>query len=503
MEQNLSQVGSHSRRRRSRHAHGSGSDKRTWSVVEKYSGLLFCALAIATPWMYGTTETWSVALMNAVTIGAAVVSAPLSLMKTRSRPFAFSDGARWVQRAFLSINILLLAWCAVAMWNARASFSIADRAFTYYSNVISWLPTSYDRPRTGQFLLNSVAWFALFWSLILWVRNGWREHPDSPPSNRRITTILWVIAANGFLLAIEGILQRLSGTSKLLWIRDSYWGEPEACFGPFSYRGNAGDYLNLIWPTTLGLWFLIRGRRRINLQYKGDGPELMLIPMFLLTCAGAFITLSRGSAIVAAVMLLTVTSIEVFLARSKAAKIGFLTACLAILALVAYVSSGALAERFKLLGTDELGGRTEIYRNAQQIAADFPLFGSGPGSFLAIYQMYRSSTKEMWQAFLHDDWLETRVTFGWLGLSLVVVQFGLLFAWVFANRRQWLSRPLTYCLLLSLAGCLLHAKGDFPFQTYSIVFTFVLLAAILVASSTAPLRTAAEPALNTPTPENR
>jgi O-antigen ligase len=136
-------------------------------------------------------------------------------------------------------------------------------------------------------------------------------------------------------------------------------------------------------------------------------------------------------------------------------------------------------ERFRSAFSDKLSGRTEIYENARQMAVDFPWFGTGPGTFQSIYYLYRANPDQTWAAFLHDDWLETRVTFGRVGFWLVLLQFALFFAWTYSMRHRWLSPILSFCLYLSIFGCLAHAKADFPFQTYGVAFTFVIVCALL------------------------
>ena len=126
-----------------------------------------------------------------------------------------------------------------------------------------------------------------------------------------------------------------------------------------------------------------------------------------------------------------------------------------------------------------MGGRTRIYENARQMTGDFPWFGSGPGTFLSVYHLYRENSFEVWEAFLHDDWLETRITFGRVGTTFVLLQLVLLVFWTFRARERWLAPMLTFSLLLSLAGCLAHAKRDFPFQTYGVFFTFIVICAVL------------------------
>src|SRR2546426_9391024 len=48
-----------------------------------------------------------------------------------------------------------------------------------------------------------------------------------------------------------------------------------------------------------------------------------------------------------------------------------------------------------------------IFDTARKIAADYPVFGTGPGTLEAVFQLYRTSTEEYWPAQLHNDWLET------------------------------------------------------------------------------------------------
>ena len=135
-----------------------------------------------------------------------------------------------------------------------------------------------------------------------------------------------------------------------------------------------------------------------------------------------------------------------------------------------------------------LSARAEIYENAKKITEDYPRYGTGPGTFRAVYHLYRPDITQEWHAFVHDDCLETRVTLGWVGFCLVLLQLITLAVWIFSKRRAPVSRLFIGCIAISLVGTLAKAKFDFPFQTYSILFTFVLVSAIAV-SSASPLPT--------------
>jgi hypothetical protein len=140
-----------------------------------------------------------------------------------------------------------------------------------------------------------------------------------------------------------------------------------------------------------------------------------------------------------------------------------------------------LTHDFRLLELgDRMSGRNEVYESSLAMARDFPFWGSGPGSFASLFQLYLKPGQD-WAAYAHNDWLETRITFGPIGVVLVIVALGTLLV------RSWLGRGLRTIRIvialwwLALAGCLVHARFDFPFQIYSVLFLFMLLCAVLMA----------------------
>lgn len=471
---------------------------RAWSKgLESAAGIAICVLAAATPWLFGTTESWSVNLMNAASLAAGAIALLSVLLRrlSREQPAGPPPGPERIwRRVFLGLNLLLLAFCAVAWLNARATFSLEDETFAYREN-ISWLPASYDAVLTREALVGYLACFSAFWTCRHWLARGWERalqaRGDSAwltvAANRRFRAILWVLSANATFLAIEGLLQRLSRTPKLLWLRTSFYANPDSCFGPFAYRGNAAEYLNLIWPVALGFWWLLareRRRSQSSARLMTDGPELMLIPGVIIMAAATVVTLSRGGALIAGALLLA--CLAVLLAQkgvSKRARAAAVAMVAAVLGLVTFIGWESLVVRFKFEDVGEMSGRPEIYRNAAQIAGDFPVFGAGPGAFRSVYHLYREDTRQLWHGFLHDDWLETIVTFGWTGFALILAQFVVLALWVLARGKAPASGGFMFCCGLAFAGLLVHAKFDFPFQTYSIVYTFVVLAAILTTVS--------------------
>jgi O-antigen ligase len=196
------------------------------------------------------------------------------------------------------------------------------------------------------------------------------------------------------------------------------------------------------------------------------------------------ISTSRGGAVVAVAMAVAAASMLIFAMRRRHPLVRFGMALFfaAAFALGAYVGGDQLVERMGTFDTN-LAGREASYDTARDMARDYPLFGVGPGAFGPMFQLYRASFTDYWPAQLHNDWLETRITFGWAGSFLIGLAFLTVLVRWFASGGIPTGWQFVLLLWLALAGCLTHARWDFPFQIYSILFLFLLLCAILSALS--------------------
>ncbi len=193
------------------------------------------------------------------------------------------------------------------------------------------------------------------------------------------------------------------------------------------------------------------------------------------------ISTSRGGALIAVTMIFVTLGVLLWVTRQEGFwfRLGTCTVFAVILGFSAVLGFKELAPRFSTIFSDQMSRRTEIYQNALPIAHDFPVLGTGPGTFSSLYHLYRSDASQQWAAYVHDDWLEVRITFGWVGWSLIVLMLVLaLSRWFVGNGipARW---EFVTMIWVAIAGCLMHAKFDFPFQIYSVVLLFLLLLAVL------------------------
>jgi O-antigen ligase len=113
------------------------------------------------------------------------------------------------------------------------------------------------------------------------------------------------------------------------------------------------------------------------------------------------------------------------------------------------------------------------------MARDNALFGTGPGTFATMYQLYRRSEADDWLAFMHNDWLETLITFGALGATLIFLTVLVVFFHWFKSGGIYGNKYSVMLFWVALGGCLMHAWFDFPLQIHSVLTLFLVLCAVL------------------------
>jgi O-antigen ligase len=475
--------------------------KQQLSVLVLLDGLTEAAIyfmIIFGPWAFGTTQPWAIQVMNFTGYGLGAVFCLKWLMRRAMGDYFPSTGwsaGRTLNWSLAGLTLAILGYCLISAVNARATYRPTELSFLYHP-IISWLPHSYDAEATWNYFYMYLGLALFFWAMRGWLMEEAEQGFDSerlletsegrakkqmrlPPRLRRL---LWVLSINGAVLGLVSILQRLDGTNKLLWlVEPTVNKEVEKFFGPYAYRGNAAQYFNLVWPAALALWWLYqRARTDASSALAGIHRHHLLLLAVLIMGICPILSTSRGGAIVM-VALSVLTFVVLLLAQWRqhwATKVGLFVVFALTVTLGVLLSWEELGPRMEVIA-EGYQGRESIFDTGRRMAADNPWFGTGPGSFNNLFQLYRSSYQEFWPGQLHNDWLETRITFGWTGLLLLLSALGVCLARWFARGGIHGNRYFVMLLWCALAGCLMHARFDFPLQIYSVLFVFLLHCAIL------------------------
>ncbi|MCX6924597.1 MAG: O-antigen ligase family protein [Verrucomicrobia bacterium] len=501
-------------------------DVQIYQACEVLTEVLIYLMVVFSPWAFGTTQSWSIWVMNSAgyCLGGmlafklairwltsyrlprwgAVVSNQWSVISGRGaegggRSFHFSFSPRLLVHILAWLTVAILGYCLISAISARATYDPGTLSFLYHDRFIRWLPHSFDSSRTWFVFWSYLGLACSFWAIRDWLlgKSAVEERAELKVNQRsgrgqveffpaRLRRLFWLLAINGGLLGLEGVIQRLEGSGKLLFmVRPQIHKTADTQFGPYAYYTNASQYFNLLWPGCLGFWWMLhqtRGSRR-------SSHHLVLFCCAIMA-ACPVISTSRGGAIVTVGMLVLGT---VFLTATHflfaAPSVEDRKSRLITLGVLALFFVGALGLGFSLgwkalkprMANIQIGlaGRELNYDRARPIAADYPVFGTGPGTFESVSQLYRRSSEVNWFVQLHNDWLETRITFGWVGSGLIALAFATVVLRWFAGGGIHGGRRFVMLMWLALGGCLVHARFDFPFQIHSIVFLFLILCAVL------------------------
>jgi len=469
-------------------------------------GLIYFAILFG-PWAFGTTPPWSIQVMNGV--GFALGLLWLGKLFIRCGGYqplrwtAFSgksESGPWLQaeRRFTALlaagTFCILLYCLVSAWNARAIYHPGQWSFEY-RNAVPWLPHSYDQSASWAAFWKYLALAGLFWALRDWLLTGSPKEAarleleglPNPAGSRlplHLRRLFWILTFNGTVLAFEGLMQRAEGGNKLLWlIVPRYNQAAEVQFGPYAYRANAAQYFNLLWPSVVGFWWACMSplRRRKNAENSRRRNRLaVLLPCVLIMAICPLVSTSRGGAIVLAINLVMAGGI-LLMAQWRS---HWTAKALVLLVLAGVVGGGgllgwkALAPRLEMM-EEGYAEREGIFIAGRHMARDNALFGTGPGTFETMYQLYRRSETDVWHAYLHNDWLETLITFGRLGAAPVFFTALLVLSHWFWSDGIYGNKYFVLLLWVSLGGCLVHAGFDFPLQIHSVLTLFLVLCAVL------------------------
>ena len=397
------------------------------------------------------------------------------------------------------LTVAILGYCLISAVNAYSTFRPEALSFSYSAHYVAWLPHSFDGGRTWPAFWTYLGLALSFWAIRDWLlgksegEERSQRHQRQPGGDNpapvlpaRLRRLLWLLAVNGGLLAVEGIAQRLEGSGNLLFLVKPHVNPgADTQFGPYAYRANASQYFNLLWPVCLGFWWTLN-----RSAASSSKAHHVVLAGCAIMAACPVISTSRGGALIAvgivilAAFFLLATHYLLAAHRQQNRRTRTITlACLLLFFTTALTLGFALGWktlRPRMARINEgFATREQMYDLARPMAADYPLFGTGPGTFESVFQLYRVSTGTYWPAQLHNDWLETRITFGWLGSGLIAVAFVAVWVRWFARSGIHGGRRFIILAWLALAGCLAHARFDFPFQIHSIVFLFLVLCAVL------------------------
>ncbi|MBI5633661.1 MAG: O-antigen ligase family protein [Nitrospirae bacterium] len=440
--------------------------------------LIFCPLA------FGTVETWSLLIMESGVFSALALF--FFFIKQQGGPAILKAPGMLPLAALLCYMLFQVIPLPPAMIEMISpATSALYRQSVWIADPGTWLTLSlYPKGTVSEFLrLSSYAGAYLLTTQFL----------SDNDRLRRTVGLLSVFAA---ALAFFSIIQHLLPNGKIYWVRElTQGGTP---FGPYVNRNHFAGLMGMLFPIVMVHFLLTRpSSREESLRKKvSDLLDRSLRNVHLLLGFGAvlialsvFLSLSRGGILSLCVSL---TLMGFLLSKKTGTRKGNLL--LAATAIVILYSVGwfgwtPVFERFKAIrtGQGEISElRLGIWKDSLGIVRDFPLTGTGAGSFTHVYPAYRTIRGNAIADHAHNDHLELLTDGGVIGAGL--------FAWfmaavltqsyrVFLKKKEPYARHLFAGALAGVAAFLLHGMTDFNFFIGANgLYVFVLLGLVVNAA---------------------
>ena len=322
----------------------------------------------------------------------------------------------------------------------------------------------------GRFLV-----YALFFVALLrveWSRND-------------IFALFATVVASGVAQVIFGLM-KLGGGNKnffLFFMADE--NAPQFLRGTIYNADHFSFYLELLFPLALGLLFarlhLFDPGQSLKdkiLHLADDRPLILLFLAPAILAGGIYLTGCRSGIVVLVLSVLFFAQMSFYLrvnfnARRHLRLVFILGTLLAV-----FVGLQSTLEKF-LTGNYIEGGRIDYWANTLKMFTDFPLFGTGLGTFKYAYFLYGKETG--WVNHAHNEYVESLADLGFLAF---VALFALLAVIVFSLLRMWIARrhpevkPAVLGVLTAVFAAFFHSFFDFSLRIPANAFLFLALLAL-------------------------
>jgi len=365
-------------------------------------------------------------------------------------------GYVWLQLLPLPVEFLSLLSPQAARWHIAAAAPA----------MVVAAPLTLDSYTTLEAACKSTAYLTFFaLSLILM---GDRD---------RIRIGAYTVIASGVLQALYGALVSLQSLG-------------EVASGTFANRNHYAAYLTMCLSVGIGVLIASLsgatnrswGRFVRNLMHWVITPKMGLRLGLVVMVIALVLTRSRMGNSSFFISLLITGVIGLLLAKRATKSMVILLVSLVAVDLFivgTYFGTRRVVERIAQTAV-ETEDRDEVAAYALDMWKDYPVFGSGLGSFPVVFPRYSADGTLVSYTHAHNDYLEFGAEAGAVGLSLLGLM--VLMSLAVALRAQYLRRDplmrgLSFAAMMGILALMIHSSVDFNLQIPANALTFMLLLA--------------------------
>ena len=337
------------------------------------------------------------------------------------------------------------------------TYRVYGRALGGYGGLSGTRTLSLSTHATEEALTRYFILAAVFFTIVNTFRRRWQ-----------VVALILTLVAVGSFEALYGIGEQFSGHKHIFWIERT--SHLSAVTGTFHNKNHFAGLLEMIVPACLGLLFGLAGGgsgRSDRLSFREKALRAMsrsrlyqqvaLAVLAVIMFVAVFFSLSRAGTIAALLSLvgfLLVLGFSVGFRRYTIVMICFVGA---ILLISTGIGMQLVVERMENVFNEHSTSwwaRLDLARSALPYIGDYPVFGSGLGTFRDVFPRYQSPYfGDRAAHYLHNDWLQLFCEMGVIGGILLI---GGLVWYLSTVIRTLLDRRIAFSRWVA-AGCVLGA----------------------------------------------
>ncbi len=458
--------------------------------------LILIFLIVFTPIAFGSVELRAFSLMELGILLIIILWAIQSLLRPALRRVQGSPEPYMVQgelqsphsafaMLFLSLFLFLILFQLLPLpsgvlkvvspktWALRHQLLITNSSFEL--SALSF-PLSFVPFATQIEFFKWLTLIGLFFFLLRW------RH-----SKKDVIRLIPIIMLVGAVESLYGMFEFFTGHRHILHLDGS--ALISSVTGTFINRNHFAGYLLMVIPLSVGFLFsreaLHRGqsmgwRHRLA---SLDGKTLLIGFAVVVMILSLLFSASR----MGIVSLLLSFSLISFLFRDPQRGHRFSKTSVLIFALAlvwaAWIGLDAVISRFFSV-SEGFEERWKIWVNTFQIFKDFPLFGSGLGTFVQVFPMYRSFHIRGLVTHAENDFLQLASEVGLVGVGLLLILFLFLLYKAISGIRSLSHRESGRYIgiggLVGILALMFHSIAERNIQVPSNAFLYVFILAVVL-----------------------
>jgi O-antigen ligase len=461
--------------------------------------VLFLLLLVWAPIPLGSNRPWAAALLEIGILTLAIAWLWLYAIGRAHLHAPFRQA-----RPALVLFACWLAWLAIQIVPLPAALVQAispTRAQLTAPGAAALQTLSIDPYASIGFLLKSCAWAAAFGLSLALMR-----------SRERLQTMAIVIVAAGTVQALLASLMHLAALNFELFF--TQFSHVDNAHGTFVNRNHLAGYLEICLALGIGMMIATlkggaarswKNRLRDTARWLLSTRVLLRVSLIVMVIALVMTRSRMGNAAFFTSLLIAGV---IGLATSRHATRSTVILLVSLIVIDVFVAG----TWFGVENVIRRYEQTTIYRELQptggsveerlepglyamDMIKDYPLTGSGGGTFYAAFPKYRPGAISAYFDYAHNDYVQITTDTGVIGLGLL----GLVVLSTFAvalrtlyERRDPLCRGIAFGALMGIIAILIHSWVDFNLQIPANALTFVVLLALGWAAHAADRHRSAE-----------